>query len=122
MNKGLSQTGTSPGQGAGLQLASGRLVLPNNDGGSIFSDDHGESWKDGSNWAPPGNSGHTDYGETQIAMLSDGHTILNIGHGDRKTERCQIFSESTDGGQAWGQSTSAPSSSTRVPSSPWHRT
>ena len=39
MNKGLNRTGTSPGQGAGVQLSSGRLVLPNNGGGTIYSDD-----------------------------------------------------------------------------------
>eukprot|EP01043_Picozoa_sp_COSAG02_P010526 COSAG02_NODE_371_length_23642_cov_21.655227_9_plen_437_part_00 len=103
MNKGLSKTGTSPGQGAGVQLTSGRLVLPNNGGGSIYSDTHGATWKDGSNWAPPGTDGHTDYGETQIAMLSDGKTLLNIGHGNRKQERYQIFSQSTDGGATWGK-------------------
>jgi hypothetical protein len=102
MNKGLSREGTSPGQGAGVQLASGRLVISNNGGGSIFSDNHGETWKAGSSWAPLGTPGHTDYGETQIAMLSDGVTILNIGHGNRKAERYQIFSESTDQGSSWG--------------------
>jgi sialidase-1 len=43
MNAGLNRTGTSPGQGSGVQLASGRLVLPNNGGGAIVSDDHGKT-------------------------------------------------------------------------------
>ena len=38
-NKGLSTVGTSPGQGQGVQLASGRFVIANNGGGSIYSDE-----------------------------------------------------------------------------------
>ena len=125
MNKGLNRTGTSPGQGAGVQLSSGRLVLPNNGGGTIFSDDRelpslpaprpqlsahrwlcgcwladGETWQDGSNWNPSGPG--SAYGETQIALLSDRKTILNIGHGDRTKERYQMFAETSNGGESWG--------------------
>ena len=92
-NVGLNTTGTSPGQGTGVQLGSGRLVVSNNGGGVLYSDTHGETWHDGSNWKPP--SVRADYGETQIALLSDQKTILNIGHGDRTKERYQMFSASS---------------------------
>ena len=57
--------------------------------------------QDRSNWKPP-SAGRIDYGETQIALLSDQKTILNIGHGDRTKERYQIFAETSDGGDTWG--------------------
>ena len=60
----------------------------------------GETWQDGSNWNPSGPG--SAYGETQIALLSDRKTILNIGHGDRTKERYQMFAETTNGGESWG--------------------
>ena len=132
-SSGLCTTGNAvanPGPGAGLQLASGRLVVPvqtsncagSNDtthAGAMYSDDHGGpkiasppslclgmfcteashasaagvTWKQSSPVVGPG--------ETQLALTSHG-TLLTIGHGDRKTERYQMFAESADGGVSWG--------------------
>ena len=66
---------------------------------------HGVTWRDGSNFK----AGNADnYGETQIALLSDQTTLLNVGHGNRKTHRYQMFAESRTGGATWGRTYRRP--------------
>ena len=67
----------SPGPGKGMQMRSGRLVVPKyfvKDGYAashvVFSDDHGESWKIGGEAYTNGTTN-----ESQVAELSDG-TLL----------------------------------------------
>ena len=96
------QGAVNPGPGAGVQLSSGRLVVPvqtsncnNNDtthAGAMYSDDGGKTWRISAPVLGPG--------ETQIALTSR-NTLLTIGHGNRKTERYQMFAESVDGGGNW---------------------
>ena len=65
------------GPGAGIQLRSGRLVIPcdhfSDDHFShvIFSDDHGASWQIGGVAGPGGN-------ECEVVELSDGRLLLNM--------------------------------------------
>ncbi len=78
------------GPGAGIQLQSGRLVVPVYDG-IIFSDDHGNSWKFGG--TAPG-----DWNETQIVELVDGSLLFS-----RRGPPNRRLMYSKDGGQSWTQ-------------------
>lgn len=89
------------GPGHGLQLAGGRMILPSdckNPGAntqhsmSIYSDDHGKSWKLG---------GVTDTGmnECQAAELSDGSVLLTMRN--YRGQQRRAFSLSRDGGLGW---------------------
>ena len=67
-----------PGPGVGIQLRSGRLMIPcnhvvgrMNTDHVIYSDDHGKSWRLGGS-----TEGKTD--EDQIVELADGTLMLNI--------------------------------------------
>ncbi len=84
------QTGLKElGPGIGIQMRSGRLVVPTYDG-VIFSDDHGTSWRSGG--ALPG-----ILTETQVVELVSGRLLLTC----RKAPyRLQVIS--SDGGQTWG--------------------
>ncbi len=92
----------------GIQVAngnaSGRLVIPCDhiESGTnkyfshtIYSDDHGKSWKLG------GTTPQDKVNECTIAELSDGNLMLNMRNYDR-VQKARKVSLSTDGGQTWG--------------------
>jgi sialidase-1 len=98
------------GPGHGIQIKSGRLVVPiwlaygkEGDHGpsaaaSIFSDDHGKTWQAGDLCLP--NEG--DFGnpnETMITELSDGRVML-VSRSASKANR-KIITTSPDGARNW---------------------
>jgi len=95
-----------PGPGVGIQLRSGRLVIPcNHTVGNeatdhvIYSDDHGKTWRLGGS-----TEGKTD--EDQIVELADGTLMLNIRNYREKGHRG--ISLSKDEGMTWSSVTSDP--------------
>ena len=95
-----------PGPGVGIQMRSGRLVIPCNHliGNEaydhvIYSDDHGETWR-------LGGSTEGEMDEDQIAELTDGSLLLNIRNYRDKGHRG--ISMSKDGGLTWSKVTSDP--------------
>src|SRR5258706_2166364 len=90
------------GPGNGIQLRSGRLVVPcdhNVRGGGryshvIYSDDRGETWKLGGIAADKTN-------ESAVAQLKNGDLLLNMrSHHGRNRRAIQ---RSRDGGQSWSE-------------------
>lgn len=95
-----------PGPGVGIQLRSGRLMIPCNHvianvafNHVIYSDDHGKTWRLGGS-----TEGNTD--ENQIVELTDGTLLLNIRNYREKGHRG--LSMSKDGGLTWSKITSDP--------------
>jgi len=95
-----------PGPGVGIQLPSGRLVIPcNHEIGPvatdhiIYSDDHGKSWHLG---------GSTDdkTDEDQVVGLADGTLMMNIRNYREKGHRGTSLSE--DQGKTWSPVVSDP--------------
>ncbi|MBN2291790.1 MAG: exo-alpha-sialidase [Pirellulales bacterium] len=94
------------GPGLGLQMRSGRIVIPcfeNRPDGpgwgtcwnfSIYSDDHGKTWQLSNNEAGPG------VNETQVVELTDGTLLLNMRSDDPK-KGCRLGATSKDGGKTW---------------------
>jgi sialidase-1 len=91
------------GPGVGIQLKTGRLLIPCDhkaDGGKvrrshvIYSDDGGRSWKLGGAVGP-------DCNECQTAELSDGRVLLNM-RTVRKTNR-RLVAVSADGGETFAE-------------------
>jgi sialidase-1 len=100
------------GPGHGIQLKSGRLVVPiwlayggiGDHGpaacGTIFSDDHGQTWQAGDIAIP--NEG--DFGtpnESILATLSDGRVMM-VSRSVSKPNR-KLVTTSTDGATGWSQ-------------------
>jgi sialidase-1 len=84
------------GPGVGIQLTSGRLVIPgySKDGPRvIYSDDHGQSWRAG---LPVGRKGAN---ECQAVELADGQLMLSLRQGGR----CRYLAFSSDAGESWHQ-------------------
>ncbi|MBM3972215.1 MAG: exo-alpha-sialidase [Planctomycetes bacterium] len=82
------------GPGIGIQLKSGRLVIPgySKDGARcIFSDDHGKTWRAGT---PVKNKGCN---ESQVVELSDGSLLMNMRQGGRR----RYVALSKDQGETW---------------------
>lgn len=101
------------GPGHGIQLRSGRLVVPvwmaYGDAGEhwpsvtavIYSDDHGKTWKAG-DIAVPNNEKFNNPNETMITELSDGRVMLltrNVSHPNRK-----LVTFSENGADGWSDS------------------
>jgi sialidase-1 len=90
--------GTGPG--IGIQLASGRLLIPSYHSETnkmyrshaIFSDDHGATWKLGETVGE-----HT--AECQAAERADGTVVLNMRGTNKQFSR--TLAESHDGGLTW---------------------
>lgn len=90
------------GPGVGIQLRSGRLVIPCDFSVAgktveyafvMFSDDGGATWK-------PGGSTEENCGEAQVVELNDGTLLMNMRHvGGGKNRRTAI---SKDRGLTWG--------------------
>lgn len=92
------------GPGVGIQLKSGRLLIPcdHREKGSakyrshvIFSDDHAKTWKIG------GVVGE-DVNECQAVELADGSVMINM-RSYRAGQHCRAISISKDGGESWSQ-------------------
>lgn len=93
------------GHAGGIQLRSGRLVIPAYAGGSfmILSDDHGKSWYSGNRIL--GKKGLTTGGECQAAELEDNRLVLNMrndGPGILSHDH-RLESYSSDGGITWNE-------------------
>jgi sialidase-1 len=85
------------GPGTGIQLSSGRLVVPAyffDERGShvIYSDDSGATWSQGDTLG----SG----GEAQVVELPDGRLVMNARNDDGSG---RLVAYSSDGGLAWGE-------------------
>lgn len=83
------------GPGNGIQLRSGRLVIPCDHNGHshvIYSDDRGETWK-------IGGSAEDKTNESAVAELKDGSLLLNMRsyHGNHR----RAVQRSRDGGLTW---------------------
>lgn len=90
------------GPGAGIQLRSGRLVVPCDhvEAGTrrrgshiIFSDDRGATWRLGGSTGPEAD-------ECEVVERTDGSLLLNIRNYNRKLP-CRTTSISPDGGISW---------------------
>ncbi len=92
-----------PGPGIGIQLKSGRLVIPGYtvltenaivDGHAmvIYSDDHGRTWQTGMHVTAP-----TD--ESQVIELRDGSLQLNMR--SNRFMSCRALAISRNGGETW---------------------
>jgi len=107
----------APGPGHGIQLASGRLLVPiwlsssgSNEFGpehrghrpsivaSVYSDDHGESWKAGE-VAVPDNDISVIPSETTCVELADGRVLFNSRNESPNYRR--LFTYSDDGTREW---------------------
>ncbi|MBI3698377.1 MAG: exo-alpha-sialidase [Acidobacteria bacterium] len=93
------------GPGIGIQLRSGRLVIPCDHARKgtgarhshvIYSDDYGRSWKIGGVLGPGTN-------ECQLAELRDGSLLINMRSYAGKNRRA--IARSRDGGLTWSQVT-----------------
>lgn len=89
------------GPGVGIQLKSGRLLIPcdhnRKDSGArhshvIYSDDHGETWKIGGVLGENTN-------ECQVVELPDGDVLINMRSYHGKNRRA--IARSKDGGLSW---------------------
>lgn len=100
------------GPGHGIQMKSGRLVVPiwlayGNEGdhkpsaaATIYSDDHGKTWQAG-DLCLPNEGDFGDPNETMITELSDGHVMLvsrSVSQASRK-----IITTSADGATGWSK-------------------
>ena len=91
------------GPGNGIQLSSGRLLIPCDhiEAGTkryyshvVFSDDHGETWRLG------GETPRDQVNECCVAELENGDVLLNTRNYDRDSRTRQI-AISSDGGLTW---------------------
>jgi len=96
------------GPGVGIQLRSGRLLIPCDHGVAgtklfrshvIYSDDHGLTWKRGGVVGDNTN-------ECQAAELSDGSVLINMRSYHGKNRRA--IARSRDGGETWSEITLDP--------------
>ncbi len=96
----------APGPGCGIQMRSGRIIMPGytgeGDGGAetgfcsraLYSDDHGRSWRLGQ---PV--SEHTD--ECQAVELTDNRLLLHMRQAAGQC--CRAVARSEDEGESWGE-------------------
>jgi sialidase-1 len=109
ITKSLTRRGWNrvvPGPGVGIQLRSGRLVIPCTHfvgelaaDHIIYSDDHGKHWR-------LGGSTEEKTDEDQIVELTDGSLMLNMRNYQEKGHRALAISK--DGGLTWSKVTSDP--------------
>jgi len=92
------------GPGAGIQLRSGRLLIPCDHKEAqthifrshvVYSDDRGKTWKLGGVVGPGTN-------ECEAVELADGAVMLNMRNYNRK-HQCRAVAISKDGGESFGQ-------------------
>ena len=93
------------GPGVGIQLVTGRLVIPCDHGVAvtmdyqshvIYSDDHGRTWRLGGSVPDIATS------ECQVVERDDGSLLMNI-RSYPKRPGFRVVSESTDGGMNWSE-------------------
>jgi sialidase-1 len=93
------------GPGVGIQLQSGRLVIPcdhrkpesdRSYSHVIYSDDHGQTWQIGGETAAQNN-------ECQVIERRDGSLLLNMRSNHGRNQRS--IATSTDGGMTWSDVT-----------------
>ncbi|HRU04778.1 MAG TPA: sialidase family protein, partial [Candidatus Brocadiia bacterium] len=100
------------GPGVGIQLASGRLLIPCDHmvavskvagAHAVFSDDHGRTWRRGAAIQPGVN-------ECQAVELKDGSVMMNMRNhrGAERTVYTRAVAISRDGGETWGPVSFAP--------------
>ena len=91
------------GPGNGIQLSSGRLLIPCDhiEAGTkryyshvVYSDDHGETWRLG------GSTSIDQVNECCVVELANGDVLLNTRNYDR-TRRTRQVTLSSDGGMTW---------------------
>jgi len=101
--KAANWTWYATGPGVGIQLKSGRLVIPCDNKVAvttarqshvIYSDDHGANWKLGGGVGPNCN-------ESQVVELADGSLLLNMRSYQANNRR--MISTSRDGGLTWSR-------------------
>ncbi len=101
--KKTNWTWYATGPGAGIQLKSGRLVVPCDHieattkkyyAHVILSDDGGQSWRLG------GTTPDDQVNECEVAELEDGRLLLNMRNYDRQ-QYTRAYAYSDDGGQSW---------------------
>jgi sialidase-1 len=91
------------GPGVGIQMRSGRLVIPcwRTDPSDAawnyvtFSDDHGKTWQLSDNEVGPG------VNESQLVELEDRSLLLNMRSSTRSG--CRVGATSADGGKTWSK-------------------
>ena len=95
-----------PGPGVGIQMRTGRLLIPSlhvtgaiGANYMIFSDDHGKTWRIGGSTDEKGD-------ECQVVELQDGSLLLNIRY--LRTEGHRGIATSKDGGLTWSKITTDP--------------
>jgi sialidase-1 len=99
------------GPGHGIQLENGRLVVPiwlslgtgangHSDSvtATVYSDDHGTTWRSGA-IAVQNTSQFPNPNEATAAQLTDGRVILNVRTGARENRRTVVISK--DGATRW---------------------
>ena len=97
------------GPGVGIQLQSGRLLIPaymdrdrKRSTLVVYSDNYGKSWKGGE-------LGDTGYNENQVVELADGSLMMSLRPKDKKTSAGHRWmATSRDGGQTWGKAAAVP--------------
>ena len=103
--KAANWTWYATGPGVGIQLKSGRLVIPCDHGEAvtkkyyshiIYSDDQGKSWE-------MGGSAGDKTNECQVLELADGTLLLNMRN--YSASRLRAISTSKDGGLTWSEVT-----------------
>lgn len=99
---GVNENTLMAGPGKGVQLSSGRLIVPCSNKGKAFamiSDDHGKTWRRGKA-AGEGN-------ECEVALTSNGALIMVIRANDRcytlHSRQYLRFAYSYDGGERWAE-------------------
>lgn len=112
MTKRPEWTRTIHGPGRGIQMRSGRIVIPccenkpnaikKAEGGlwwnfAIYSDDHGVTWQISDNEVGPG------LDESQLVELADGTLLLNM-----RGKLCRSTATSKDGGKTWSEPSVVP--------------
>ena len=99
------------GPGHGVQMKDGRLVVPvwlaygkkpgdhsPSMASTLYSDDHGLTWKAG-DIAVPNEGSFTNPNETTLAILSNGHVMLNTRSVSQASRR--LITTSADGATHW---------------------
>ncbi|OHB67987.1 MAG: hypothetical protein A2V70_09810 [Planctomycetes bacterium RBG_13_63_9] len=98
------------GPGAGIQLGSGRLVVPcdHMEAGTrafgahvIYSDDHGQTWKLGGTTTSKATA-KSKVNECEVIERADGSLLLNMRNYDRR-HKCRAVATSPDGGLTFSE-------------------
>jgi sialidase-1 len=115
MFKEAGWRGGSVGPGTGLQLSSGRLVLPRyyfdapldavraTTSFVSYSDDHGKTWHNGAMIGPA-----EETNECQLIELPDGSLLMDLRNEPHSGRVLRKSARSYDGGETWTEMVDAP--------------